>query len=45
MEEKKGLNILSKMRRSLLEYAQDERNCNRMSKFLKGIEFEFHNIE
>lgn len=38
MEEKKGLNILSKMRRSLLEYAQDERNCNRMSKFLKGID-------
>jgi len=37
-EEKKGLNILSKMRRSLLEYAQDERNCNRMSKFLKGID-------
>lgn len=40
LEEKKGLNILSKMRRSLLEYAQDERNCNRMSKFLKGIELE-----
>ncbi|MFC4634267.1 sulfotransferase family 2 domain-containing protein [Dokdonia ponticola] len=39
-EEKKGLNILSKMRRSLLEYAQDERNCNRMSKFLKGIDLE-----
>ncbi len=38
LEEKKGLNILSKMRRSLLEYAQDERNCNRMSKFLKGVE-------
>lgn len=37
-EEKKGLNILSKMRRSLIEYAQDERNCNRMSKFIKGIE-------
>lgn len=37
-EEKKGLNILSKMRRSLLEYAQDERNCNRMSKFLKGVD-------
>lgn len=37
-EEKKELNILSKMRRSLIEYAQDERNCNRMSKFLKGIE-------
>jgi len=40
MEEKKGLNILSKMRRSLLEYAQDETNCNRMSKFLKGIEMD-----
>ncbi|GGG26250.1 hypothetical protein GCM10011344_28710 [Dokdonia pacifica] len=39
-EEKKGLNILSKMRRSLLEYAQDERNCNRMSKFLNGIDLE-----
>jgi hypothetical protein len=37
-EEKKGLNILSKMQRSLLEYAQDEENCNRMSKFLKGID-------
>ncbi len=40
MEDKKGLNILSKMRRSLLEYASDERNCNRMSKFLKGMEIE-----
>lgn len=38
MEEKKGLNILSKMRRSLLEYAEDEINCNRISKFLKGID-------
>lgn len=38
MEEKKGLNILAKMERSLLEYAQDERNRNRMSKFLKGID-------
>jgi len=39
-EEKKGLNILPRMRRSLLEYAQDERNCNRISKFLKGINLE-----
>ncbi|MFK5982022.1 MAG: sulfotransferase family 2 domain-containing protein [Flavobacteriaceae bacterium] len=39
-EEKKGLNILSKMRRSLLEYAHDEKNQNRMSKFLKGIEID-----
>ncbi|MCB0704754.1 MAG: sulfotransferase family 2 domain-containing protein [Saprospiraceae bacterium] len=39
-EEKKGLNILSKMQRSLLEYAQSEINQNRMSKFLEGIELE-----
>ncbi len=39
-EEKKGLNILSKMRRSLLEYAHDEKNQNRMSKFLKGMDIE-----
>jgi len=39
-EEKKGLNILSKMRRSLLEYAHDEKNQNRMSKFLEGVEIE-----
>ncbi len=37
-EEEKGLNILAKMRRTLLEYARDEINRNRMSKFLDGIE-------
>lgn len=36
-EENKGL-ILPKMERSLIEYAQAERNCNKMSKFLKGID-------
>lgn len=35
-EEGKGLNILSKMQRSLTEYAQDEINRNRISKFLSG---------
>ncbi len=35
-EEQKGLNILSKMQRSLVEYANVELNRNRMSKFLKG---------
>ncbi|MEM1319710.1 MAG: sulfotransferase family 2 domain-containing protein [Bacteroidota bacterium] len=39
-EEAKGLNILSKMQRSLIEYAQGEINRNRMSKFLAGIELE-----
>lgn len=37
-EEGKGLNILSKMQRTLMEYAHDERNRNRMSKFLSGIQ-------
>lgn len=32
----KGLNILSKMQRSLIEYAGAEANRNRMSKFLAG---------
>ncbi len=39
-EEKKGLNILAKMQRTLLEYAHDERNQNRMSKFLSGTNLE-----
>jgi hypothetical protein len=33
-EEKKGLNILSKMQRTLMEYAADPFNQNRISKFL-----------
>ncbi len=37
-EEGKGLNILAKMQRTLMEYAQDEMNRNRMSKFLEGLE-------
>ncbi|MFT4664004.1 MAG: hypothetical protein ACI8YQ_003541 [Polaribacter sp.] len=37
-EEGKGLNILSKMQRTLMEYAHDEMNRNRMSKFLEGLE-------
>lgn len=36
-EETKGLNILSKMQKSLIEYAQLEQNRNRMAKFLDGI--------
>lgn len=36
-EEKKGLNILAKMQRSLLEYARDEISRNRMYKFLDGL--------
>lgn len=36
-EEKKGLNILAKMQRSLLEYAQNEISRNRMYKFLDGM--------
>lgn len=35
-EEKRNLNILSKMERSLIEYASAEINRNRMSKFLTG---------
>ena len=35
-EEEKGLNILSKMQRTLLEYAADPLNQNRISKFLAG---------
>lgn len=35
-EEERGLNILSKMQRSLWEYAKNDRNRNRISKFLMG---------
>lgn len=37
-EEGKGLNILSKMQRTLMEYAHAELNQNRMSKFLSGLQ-------
>jgi len=37
-EERKGLNILAKMQRSLIEFSRDEINRNRMSKFLAGID-------
>ncbi len=37
-EENNNLNILSKMQRSLIEYASDEISRNRMSKFLSGKE-------
>jgi len=36
-EEDRGVNILKKMQRTLSEYAKDERNRNRQSKFLSGI--------
>ncbi len=36
-EERKGLNILSKMKKSLLEYAYLEVNRNRISKFMQGL--------
>ncbi|MEL7427849.1 MAG: hypothetical protein AAFN81_32980, partial [Bacteroidota bacterium] len=36
----KNLNILSKMQRTLVEYARDELNRNRISKFLHGISLE-----
>jgi hypothetical protein len=39
-EQGKGLNILSKMQRSLLEYARFEPAQNRMSKFLTGLDLE-----
>lgn len=44
----KQLNILSKMQRSLLEYARDEINRNRQHKFLAGVpltEFDFVGIQ
>lgn len=37
-EKRKGLNILRKMQRTLMEYAADEYNQNRISKFLQGVE-------
>lgn len=39
-EEEEGLNILSKLQRSLLEYAQQEQARNRMSKFLREMPLE-----
>lgn len=39
-EERRNLNIRSKMQRSLIEYARAELNRNRQSKFLRGIEIE-----
>ncbi|MEL6866383.1 MAG: sulfotransferase family 2 domain-containing protein [Bacteroidota bacterium] len=39
-EQAKGLNILSKMQRSLLEYAHAQVNRNRIGKFLRGTELE-----
>jgi hypothetical protein len=36
-EEGKGLNILSKMQKTLLEYAYSELNRNRISKFMEGM--------
>jgi len=39
-EEGKGLNILAKMQKSLLEYASAEISRNRMYKFLKGADLE-----
>ncbi len=47
-EEKRNLNILSKMQRSLQEYARDEKNRNRQHKFLNGIaltDFDFVGIQ
>ena len=39
-EEERGLNILKKMQRSLIEYASYEPSQNRMSKFLEGLDLE-----
>ena len=39
-EERKGLNILLKMEKSLLEYASTKVNRNRIWKFMKGIAIE-----
>lgn len=39
-EEKRGLHILEKMQRSLVEFARAEINRNRQSKHLKGISIE-----
>jgi len=46
-EEKREINILKKMQRTLLEYARDELNRNRQCKFLEGItldQFDFVGI-
>jgi len=39
-EEQRGLNILRKMQRTLLEFAQYEANQNRMSRFLEALTLE-----
>lgn len=39
-EKRKGLNILKKMEKSLLEYADNEISRNRMTKFLDGAKIE-----
>lgn len=47
-EEKKGLNILAKMQRNLIEYARNEISRNRMHKFLDGMavdKFKFVGIQ
>lgn len=47
-EKGKGLNILSKMQRTLLEYARAEPNRNRQSNFLRGMslrDFDFVGIQ
>jgi len=42
-EPSKGLNILIKMERKLMEYARDPLNCNRLTKYLQGVPLEkFH---
>jgi len=42
-EASKGLNILLKMERRLMEYARDPKSRNRMSRFLQGVPLEdFH---
>ena len=39
-EEERGLNILKKMQRSLIEYASYEPSQNRMTRFLEGLDLE-----
>lgn len=39
-EPSKGLNILLKMERKLMEYTRDPLSCNRISKYLRGIALE-----
>ena len=43
-EESKGLNILSKMQKTLIEYARSEISINRISKFLEGADLEKFNF-